>query len=106
MKVFIKKPISYYFALPVTGNSMEPEIRIGDIAVIEKLTNWDNLNKVIAAVRMNGEITLKEIIEDKEKKLIILNSYNQKYKPIIISPHQEDIFIVGKLILLIRVFAK
>lgn len=83
------------FALICKGDSMiEASIFDGDIVYILKQSSVDN--GAIAAVRIDGEATLKRVyISDNN---IILAAENKKYKPIVLKDFSEDddISIIGK----------
>lgn len=64
-----------YYALQVTGNSMEPLFSDGDIAIVHKQDNFDSGNTCIILV--NGEeATVKKVIKtDDGIDLIAMNPY-------------------------------
>lgn len=64
-----------YYALQVTGNSMEPLFSDGDIAIVHKQDNFDSGNTCIILV--NGEeATVKKVIRmDDGIDLIAMNPY-------------------------------
>lgn len=64
-----------YYALQVTGNSMEPLFSSGDIAIVHKQDNFDNGNTCIVLV--NGdEATVKKVVKmDDGIDLIAMNPY-------------------------------
>ena len=64
-----------YYALQVTGNSMEPLFSDGDIAIIHKQDNFDSGNTCIILV--NGdEATVKKVVRmDDGIDLIAMNPY-------------------------------
>ena len=66
------------FALRVQGDSMEPDIRPGDIVIVEKqefVTNGD-----VAVVRVNGEdVTVKKVKQVADGLLLMPN--NPEYEP-------------------------
>ena len=64
-----------YYALQVTGNSMEPLFSDGDIAIVHKQDNFDSGNTCIVLV--NGdEATVKKVIKtDDGIDLIAMNPY-------------------------------
>ena len=92
-----------YIGLRVNGESMEPDIKHGDMLLIRKDCTWKEAMQQIVAVRVEGEITLKRLHLDEKNEMIVLNSTNQSYPPIVIDPeHVNDIQIVGKLAYLFR----
>jgi len=85
--------IQDYFYLRINGDSMEPNLRDGDIALIRKQTTVDNGQ--IAVVLCNKEdATCKRIVIAGEK--IILNSDNPKYTPMVYNNNQ--CWIIGRVI--------
>lgn len=64
-----------YYALQVTGNSMEPLFSDGDIAIVHKQDNFDSGNTCI--VLINGdEATVKKVVRmDDGIDLIAMNPY-------------------------------
>lgn len=86
------------FALRVQGDSMEPDLRNGDIVVIEKQEYVDNGD--IAVVRVNGEdVTLKRV-KLSQKGLMLIPS-NPAYDPVFFDSDQVatlPVTIIGKVI--------
>jgi len=88
------------FFLRVKGDSMEPEIKEGDLALIRRQADVESNS--LAVVIVNGEEgMIKRII--KRPNAIVLQSINQKYEPIVITPGME-FRIVGKVISVLRKF--
>lgn len=87
-----------HFALQVSGDSMvDVGILDGDIVVVRKQHDADNGEIVVAMVE--NEATIKRLFKKKQK--LELHSENEKYKPIIVEPHQ-DFRIVGVMAGLLR----
>lgn len=90
------------FALRVQGDSMEPDLRNGDIVVIEKQVFVDNGD--IAVVRVNSEdVTLKRV-KLTTKGLMLIPS-NPAYDPVFFDSDQVatlPVTIIGKVIELRR----
>lgn len=87
------------FALRVQGDSMEPDLRTGDIAIIEKQDYIDNGD--IAVVRVNGDddVTLKRV-KINTRGLMLIPS-NPAYDPVFFDSDQVSslpITIIGKVI--------
>ena len=72
-------------AVRVTGDSMEPGYKIGDLALIRYQD--DVLDGQIAVVCLDDTVTLKRIYKDKDS--LVLISDNRKYPPIRVS--EDDI---------------
>ena len=99
----IKGNINQYYAFLVNGNSMHSEIWHNDVVIIQEKNNLDDVLNKICAVRVEGEVTLKKIMKDKDGKTIILMPISTDHKPILI-PESNNIFLIGKLAYLCRLF--
>jgi SOS-response transcriptional repressor LexA len=94
-------------ALRVNGRSMEPDIRHNDVVLIRQDQDWRHLEGKICAVRIDGAITLKKLMLDDAKQMIVLVPLNEGYQPIIINPdNHRDVALIGSLFYLFRVLAK
>ena len=86
------------FALRVQGDSMEPDLRNGDIVIIEKQEFVENGD--VAVVRVNGEdVTLKRV-KVSTKGLMLIPS-NPAYDPVFFDSDQVatlPVTIIGKVI--------
>ncbi len=84
------------FYLRVKGDSMEPRIHEGDLALVRKQTFAENGD--LAVVIINGnEGTLKKIV--KSGNSVILQPFNSDYAPQIYTGEAiDEIHIVGKVI--------
>ena len=92
-------PAGELFILQVSGDSMEGvDIHDGDFAVIRRQNTAESGD--IAAVLVGDEATLKRIIFRDE--LLWLLPANPRYQPIVITPANDEIRILGKLVGLIR----
>ena len=88
------------FALKVCGDSMkEAGILSGDIAIINRqpdITKFD-----IAAVMLDGEVTLKRVIKRVDK--VVLQAANSEFKDLVIPLHEgSNLSILGKMVGLVR----
>lgn len=85
-----------YFYLVVQGDSMEPRIKDGDLALVHRqptLTNGD-LGVVIYG---DGEATLKRF--SRKDQAVVLQPFNPAYESLILSgPELEQLYIAGKVI--------
>lgn len=92
-----------YVCLRVNGHSMEPDIHHDDVVIIRKSQDWDKLQGLICAVRLDGAITLKKLTLDPRRKLIVLVAINEEYPPIVIDPRDHlDVNLIGTLYYLYR----
>lgn len=83
-----------YFYLRAKGDSMNGlRIYDGDLLLIREQQDFENGE--IVAVLVNGEALLKRVTLDND--MIILESANPSYPPIVRSAKDNDIRIVGKL---------
>lgn len=87
---------SDYFYLIVHGDSMEPRIHSGDLALVHR--QQDVESGELAVVLVDGEEgTLKRVI--KKEGAVILQPFNQSYQPqIFIGEEIEQLIIVGKVV--------
>lgn len=91
----VKDPENYFF-LRIKGDSMEPRIFDGDLALIRKQPDVENGE--LAAVIINGdEGTLKKVI--KHNGTLVLQAFNSSCPPLVLSGTDlEFVRIVGKVI--------
>lgn len=86
------------FALRVQGDSMEPDLRTGDIAIVEKQGFVDS--GTIAVVRVNGEdVTIKKVKLVQNGLMLIPT--NPAYDPVFFNVDQIaalPVSIIGKVI--------
>ena len=73
------------FLVRAGGDSMEPEIKKGDILVVDRSIKLESGK--IAALYFNGEAICKQYL--KTSTGIILRSMNTKYKDIIVTENDE-----------------
>lgn len=87
-----------YFALRITGDSMEPRIREGDVVIVRKQEQVDNGD--VAVVMINGdEATIKRYY--KRETGVSLVAYNPAYDPLHYSPEEVEelpVRVYGKVI--------
>ena len=91
----VKDPSSYFY-LVVRGDSMEPRISDGDLALVHRQPTLENgdLGVVIFG---EGEGTLKKFI--RRGNTIILQPFNNVYAPqIIMGEDLEHLYIAGKVV--------
>ena len=86
------------FATRVTGRSMEPVFRSGDVIVIDKSCPAENND--IAIVIVDGSAMLKKVLMDDHH--VYLLALNRDVAPIQVSRSHDGARIVGKVIQLIR----
>jgi SOS-response transcriptional repressor LexA len=90
--------IDNYLVFKVNGQSMEPDIRHGDVVFILKSNHWLELNKKIVAVNIHGEMTLKKLIIEPETQEVIFRALNRDFCDIKIEfEMMESTLLVGEL---------
>lgn len=87
-------PLEADFCLTVNGDSMEPLIHDQDYIFVSKQDTLFNGN--IGVVIVDGEAFIKKIFFENDKAR--LQSFNKKYKDIIIS-ESDDFRIIGKVVM-------
>ncbi len=96
------KPGNNYFALRVSGESMQDEnINNGDIVIIKQQSTADNGQKVVALIN-NNEVTLKKIYKEKDK--IRLEPANPEFKSVLIEP--DNLKVQGIVTDIIKSYTK
>lgn len=87
-----------YYALRVTGDSMEPLFSDGDIAIVHKQEDFDNGNTCI--ILINGdEATVKKVAKTEDGiDLIAMNPYYPKRHFTKEKMKQTPVQIIGKVI--------
>ena len=85
-----------YFYLIVRGDSMEPRIHSGDLALVHRQPDVESGE--LAVVLVAGEEgTLKRVI--KKEGAVILQPFNQAYQPqVFIGEELEQLVIIGKVV--------
>ena len=91
----VRRPEDYFY-LMVRGDSMEPKISEGDLALVRRQPDVNSGE--LAVVILDGEEgTLKKVI--KKDGMVILQPFNPAYAALIFSgPDLEQIQIVGKVV--------
>lgn len=88
-----------YFALQVTGNSMEPRMLDGDVVIVKKQPYIES--NEIAIVLINGcDATIKKIIKQDNGLLLVANNHDA-YSPTFYSTDDIEklpVSIVGKVV--------
>ena len=87
------------FYIRASGDSMSPKIENGDILIVDR--SIKAINRSIVAIFLNGTPMCKQIILEKNKK--ILRSFNQSYKEILIG-EDDELALFGVVIGLARDF--
>ena len=100
-----QKDLSEYLVFRVNGLSMAPDIHHEDIVFIYKNSNWAELNDRIVAVRLQGDMTLKKLSMNDQKKEIVFKALNKDYEDILVSYSEMDsTYLVGELKAIRRIY--
>ncbi|HDV0866325.1 TPA: LexA family transcriptional regulator [Enterococcus faecalis] len=94
-KEFERVPACADFAVPISGDSMQPEIENGQLVFIRKQPDFNDGDIVVIEIDGDG-VTCKKVYRDYENKMIILHSINEKYPDRKVEP--ERIRIIGKVV--------
>lgn len=86
-------------ALKVSGNSMIPSIRDGDVVLVKLDPDPDPGSIVVARKNLDGEVTVKRLV--RQGKVTLLVPENKDYDPIIFNA-KDDWHIIGRVTKLIR----
>ncbi len=86
-----------YFYLQVKGNSMEPYIRDGDLALVHRQAALES-GDLGVVIYGDGEGTLKKFIQN-SRDMILLQPFNPDYDTLVISGSDlENVYVAGKVI--------
>ena len=85
-----------YFYLVVRGNSMEPRIHDGDLALVRKQSALDD-GDLGVVVYGEGEGTLKRFL--RKGNAVVLQPFNPEYDPVILAGEElEHLYVAGKVV--------
>ncbi len=85
-----------YFCLNVTGDSMEPEIHSGDLALVHRQSDVDTGDLAVVLIE-DEEATIKRVI--KSGKDLVLQPFNSAYSIRVFSGEQrKSLRILGKVV--------
>lgn len=92
----VKDPASYFY-LVVKGDSMEPRIQDGDLALIHRQSTLENGDLGVFVYGDDGEGTLKKYVQ--RGNSIILRPFNTAYDDLVIKGGDLDhLYIAGKVV--------
>lgn len=86
------------FGVVVHGDSMEPIMRDGDVAVVDPDLAVDSGS--LALVVIEGEAYVKRVYF--QDGIVVLQSINEKYPPITIPRRKLEAYIIGRVVTIIR----
>ena len=91
------KDTSSYFYLVVKGDSMEPRISDGDLALVHRQNTLDNGDLGVLVYGLDGEGTLKKYIQ--RGNAVVLQPFNPNYEELVIKGEELDhLYIAGKVV--------
>lgn len=91
----VKDPSNYFYLL-VKGDSMEPRIQDGDLALVRKQQTLDD-GDLGVVVFGEGEGTLKRFL--RRGNAVVLQPFNPSYEALIIKGEELDnLYIAGKVV--------
>lgn len=92
----VKDPANYFY-LVVKGDSMEPRISDGDLALVHRQTTLENGELGVMVYGTDGEGTLKKYI--RRGNAVVLHPFNPAYEDLIIKGEELDhLYIAGKVV--------
>lgn len=91
----VKDPANYFY-LVVRGDSMEPRIQDGDLALVHKQPTLDN-GDLGVLVYGDGEGTLKKFVV--RGNAVVLHPFNPAYEDLVLRGEElEQLHVVGKVV--------
>ena len=92
----VKDPQNYFY-LVVKGDSMEPRISDGDLALVHRQNTLENGDLGVLVYGSDGEGTLKKYIQ--RGNSVILHPFNPDYEQLVIKGEELDhLYIAGKVV--------
>ena len=92
----VKDPQNYFY-LVVKGDSMEPRISDGDLALVRRQSTLDNGDLGVIVFGVDGEGTLKKYIQ--RGNSVVLHPFNPAYDEVVIKGEDLDhLYIAGKVV--------
>lgn len=92
----VKDPSSYFY-LVVKGDSMEPRISDGDLALVHRQSTLENGELGVMVYGTDGEGTLKKYI--RRGNAVVLHPFNPDYEDLVIKGEDLDhLYIAGKVV--------
>ena len=92
----VKDPQNYFY-LVVKGDSMEPRISDGDLALVHRQNPLENGDLGVLVYGSDGEGTLKKYIQ--RGNSVILHPFNPDYEELVIKGEELDhLYIAGKVV--------
>ncbi len=92
----VKDPENYFYLI-VRGNSMEPRIQDGDLALVHRQSTLEDGDLGVVVFGEDGEGTLKKLI--RRGNAVILQPFNPEYQPqVLVGEELDQLYIAGKVV--------
>lgn len=92
----VKDPDNYFY-LVVKGDSMEPRISDGDLALVHRQPTLENGELGVMVYGTDGEGTLKKYL--RRGNAVVLHPFNPAYEDLVIKVEELDhLYIAGKVV--------
>ncbi len=92
----VKDPKQYFY-LVVKGDSMEPRISDGDLALVHRQSTLENGDLGVIIYGTDGEGTLKRFVQ--RGSAVVLQPFNPKYDELVLRGEElEHLYIAGKVV--------
>ena len=92
----VKDPENYFYLI-VRGNSMEPRIQDGDLALVHRQSTLEDGDLGVIVFGDEGEGTLKKFI--RRGNAVVLQPFNPDYQPLVLVGEDLDrLYIAGKVV--------
>ena len=92
----MKDPANYFY-LVVKGDSMEPRISDGDLALVHRQSTLENGELGVMVYGTDGEGTLKKYL--RRGNAVVLHPFNPSYEDLVIKGEELDhLYIAGKVV--------
>ncbi|MCI6640392.1 MAG: XRE family transcriptional regulator [Pygmaiobacter massiliensis] len=92
----VRDPENYFYLL-VKGDSMEPRIQDGDLALVHKQNTLEDGDLGVLVYGDEGEGTLKKFI--RRGNAVVLQPFNPNYQPLVLVGEDLDrLYIAGKVV--------
>lgn len=92
----VRDPENYFYLL-VKGDSMEPRIQDGDLALVRRQPTLDDGDLGVVVYGDEGEGTLKRFL--RKGNAVVLQPFNPAYEPLILAGEDlEQLYIAGRVV--------
>lgn len=92
----VKDPENYFYLI-VRGNSMEPRIQDGDLALVHRQSTLEDGDLGVIVFGEEGEGTLKKFI--RRGNAVVLQPFNPDYQPqVLVGEELDRLYIAGKVV--------